>query len=82
MNKTAIVYTSAAASEEAARDLCEQITKALDGASPDVIVLFASPRYDHPALLRLLQASCKPKVLVGSSSAGVPSCQPTRRRIR
>ena len=70
MNKTAIVYTSAADSAAAAKDLCEQLTKALDGASPDVIVLFASPRYDHGELLRHLHSTCKPKILVGSSSAG------------
>jgi hypothetical protein len=70
MNQTAIVYTSAPESSEAARDLCEQITRALDGASPDVIVLFASPRYDHTALLQHLEKTCKPKILVGSSSAG------------
>ncbi len=70
MNRTAIVYTSAADSAAAAHDLCEQITKKLEGESPDVIVLFASPRYDHPALLRALQTTCKPKILLGASSAG------------
>lgn len=70
MNKTAIVYTSAADSATAARELCEQVTKAFDGEAPDAIVLFASPRYDHVELLGHLQETCKPKILVGASSAG------------
>jgi len=51
MTKTAIVYTSAEDSAAAAIDLCTQITRALEGETPDVVVLFASPRFDHPALL-------------------------------
>jgi hypothetical protein len=70
MNKTAIVYTSAGDSAVAARELCEQITHALDHETPDVIVLFASPRYDHGVLLSHLHESCTPKILVGASSAG------------
>lgn len=70
MNKTAIVYTSAKDSGAAALDLCKQITSALDGESPDVILLFASSRYDHATLLRELTSHCKPKILVGASSAG------------
>jgi hypothetical protein len=70
MNRTAIVYTSAPDSAAAAHDLCEQITSKLEDECPDVIVLFASPRYDHGALLRGLQKTCKPKILVGASSAG------------
>jgi hypothetical protein len=70
MNQTAIVYTSAAETGAAAKELCAQITKALGDATPDVIILFASPKYDHPELLHHLQATCKPKILMGSSSAG------------
>jgi hypothetical protein len=70
MNKTVIVYTSSKDSAEAATDLCKQITARLDGESPDVIVLFASPRFDHAILLEHLDATCKPKIMVGASSAG------------
>jgi hypothetical protein len=70
MNKTAIVYTSAPNSSVAAEDLCTQITRALDHETPDVIVLFASPRYDHGVLLSHLERTCTPKILVGASSAG------------
>lgn len=70
MNRTAIVYTSAPDSAAAAKDLCEQITRSLENETPDVIVLFASPRFDHAALLAHLDETCKPKILVGASSAG------------
>ncbi len=70
MNKSAVVYTSAEGSADAGRDLCEQISRALDGDEPDAIVLFASPRYDHVPLLESLQSTCKPRILVGASSAG------------
>ncbi len=70
MTTTAIVYTSAADDHTAARELCQQITTALGNETPDVIVLFASPRYDHGKLLGELQRTCKPKTLVGASSAG------------
>lgn len=70
MNRTAIVSTGASDSEAAARDLCEQMTKALDGETPDVVILFASPRYEHVSLLRALKDAGKPKLLVGASSAG------------
>ena len=70
MNETAIVYTQAPEAEVAARELCERIAAELTSGPPDLIILFASPRYDQPTLLRALQARCEPKLLVGASSAG------------
>ena len=69
MNETAIVYTKAKDAGVAARELCEDISRQLRG-KPDLVILFASPRYDQPLLLRALEESCKPKILVGASSAG------------
>ncbi len=69
MTETAVVYTSAPDSEEAARELCQGVSATMKG-EPDVLILFASPRYDHGALLRSLTATCRPKLLVGASSAG------------
>jgi len=70
MTETIVVYTGAPNSEDAARELCERITAEMPGAPPDALVLFASPQYDQPALLRALAERCQPKVLVGASSAG------------
>ncbi|MBA3538287.1 MAG: FIST C-terminal domain-containing protein [Deltaproteobacteria bacterium] len=36
----------------------------------DVMIVFASPTYDHAVLLQALTDTCKPVLLVGSSSAG------------
>jgi hypothetical protein len=69
MLDTAIAYTPDLDVEAAARDLASQIEQGgLDGI--DALILFASPQYDQPALLRAVVDRCKPKILVGASSAG------------
>jgi hypothetical protein len=70
MTETAVVHTNAVDSEDAARELCEGITRELGDEPADAVILFASPRYDHAKLLERLAATCKPKLLVGASSAG------------
>ncbi len=67
--ESAVVYSSADESAAAGRELGEQIRAGLSGA-PDAVVLFVSPKYDAPVLVRALQEDCAPKVLVGCSSAG------------
>ena len=59
--------------EDASRagaDLGRQIREKFGDVRPHAVILFASPRYDFPALLRAIHESCDPEVLVGSSSAG------------
>lgn len=59
--------------EDASRagaDLGRQIREKFGDVRPHALILFASPRYDFPALLRAVHDSCNPEVLVGSSSAG------------
>lgn len=70
MTESAVVYTDEPDSRKAAHDLCRKATAAMPGAPPDAMILFASPRYDHPVLLQALQETCKPALLVGASSAG------------
>ncbi|CAN5830058.1 hypothetical protein BH11MYX3_BH11MYX3_44030 [soil metagenome] len=70
MTKTAAVYTVADNSSLAGQELGQQILTSLDGQKPDAVVVFASARFDHAALLRSLAETCRPGVLVGSSSAG------------
>lgn len=70
MNETAIVYAKASDSAEAARDICEQLAKTFGPQPADVIILFASPSYEHGVLLGAIDERCKPKLLVGASSAG------------
>jgi hypothetical protein len=70
MTESAVVYTSENDSAAAAADLSRKIESALPGSPPDALVLFASPRYEHQVLLRSLQETCRPDLLVGASSAG------------
>ena len=69
MTQTAAVFTVAEDSVAAGRDLGRQIRDALK-RHPDAVIVFASARFDHEALLKALAETCKPSVLVGSSSAG------------
>ena len=65
-----MVYTKAIDSDHAAVELCKKVTAAIPSGSPDVVILFASSRYDQPRLLAALQQHCKPRILLGASSAG------------
>ncbi|MEP6604092.1 MAG: FIST N-terminal domain-containing protein [Spartobacteria bacterium] len=67
--ETAVVYTSDADSAEAGRQLGDQIVQSLSGA-PDALILFVSPKYDAPVLVKAVQDRTKAKVTVGCSSAG------------
>jgi hypothetical protein len=70
MTESAVVYSRAPDAEGAAAELAAKIAAKLPGAPPDALVLFASPTYDQAKLLRSLHAACRPKALVGASSAG------------
>ena len=70
MTTAVTAYTSFADSREAGQDLGRQIADGLGGAPPDAAVVFASSRFDYSALLRGVDDTCHPSILVGSSSAG------------
>ena len=70
MATTAAVYTKAADSRAAGEHLGAQVAEALHGEPPDALIVFASSKFDYPVLLAALSERCRPKVLVGSSSAG------------
>ncbi len=70
MTETAIVHTDLPDSHAAGTALGTAIADALDGVSPDVVILFASSRYDYAPLLAALSTACGPALLLGSSSAG------------
>jgi len=70
MTKTAAVFTTAEDSSVAGQELGQQIRRDLGDERPDAVIVFASARYDHVALLHALGETCQPGVLVGSSSAG------------
>jgi hypothetical protein len=70
MTNSTVVFTNAKDSLDAARELSTKIAKEMPGDPPDAIVLFASPAYDQGRLLVELKERCRPRLLVGASSAG------------
>jgi hypothetical protein len=70
MTITAAAFTTHSESILAGQDLGQQIRSAMGNERPDAVVVFASSRYEHEALLRALAETCQPGVLIGSSSAG------------
>lgn len=70
MTQTVAAYTNIIASDEAGADLGRQVRDALAPDGPDVVIVFASSRFDYEPLLGALNDACHPRVLVGSSSAG------------
>lgn len=69
MTQIAAGHTECADGADAGRDLARQINALLDDV-PDALIVFASSSLDHVALLRALDEECRPRVMVGSSSAG------------
>ena len=62
--ESVVAYTTEPASSGAGRELGERIMSGLPGDPPDVVIVFASPRYAHEKLLLALQASCCPRLLI------------------
>ncbi len=69
MTESAVAYSGAGDAKAAAAEVSKQISASV-GKKPDALVLFASPRYDQPLLLKELDALLQPGLLVGASSAG------------
>jgi hypothetical protein len=67
--KTAAASTGVLDAREAGRQLATQLQEGL-GGTPQAIMLFAAPSYDHAALLDELASQCPAAILVGASSAG------------
>jgi hypothetical protein len=70
MTQTAAVFSVAPDSTIAGQELGKQIHEAFSGQRPDAVIVFASSRFDYPSLLASLAETCRPGVMVGSSSAG------------
>jgi hypothetical protein len=66
----AVSHTSSPAPEAAGHALGESVLEKLNAGRPDVLIVFASPEYDFAPLLAALDAACRPRLLVGCSSAG------------
>ncbi|MDB4976522.1 MAG: hypothetical protein JWN48_4863 [Myxococcaceae bacterium] len=67
---TAAAYSDLSDSKAVGEHLAAQIERRLEGRSADAVIVFASSRLDHAIMLEALRDGCRPKLLVGSSSAG------------
>jgi hypothetical protein len=65
-----VTHTSLTPGDAAAHTISASIREKLGEISPDVLIVFVSPEYPYDDLLCALKDSCKPRILVGCSSAG------------
>lgn len=70
MTQTAALYTDRQDSQDAGRHLGAQVLAQFADQPPDVLIVFASARFEYEALLTALDSTCHPRLMVGSSSAG------------
>ncbi len=70
ITKVAVSHTNLRDAGEAGTFLADEVLEKLAGASPDLLIVFASPEFSYPVLLAALDAACKPGLMVGCSSAG------------
>jgi hypothetical protein len=70
MTQSAVVFTELKDGKDAGRELGLNIIEKLGDKIPNVVIVFASSVYDYTSLLESLKETCKPEIIVGSSSAG------------
>ncbi len=70
MTKSAVAHSSHRNTEEAANEVSQHINAEFQGEPAHALIVFASSRHDHWKLLQKIQENCKPKLMIGSSSAG------------
>jgi hypothetical protein len=68
--QSVVVYTNTNDSREAGLSLGDQIAAQMDGAPPDAVILFVSPKYDAAALVACVVERCNATIVIGCSSAG------------
>ena len=76
MTRTATVYTDRTESRDAGHHLGVQVRETLGDQTPDVVIVFASSRFEYEPLLTALKDACHPQLIVGSSSAQYSSIAP------
>lgn len=70
MTESTVTFTQEKDSAAAGREIARSIVAGLSGHSPDALILFASSIHDYDALLGAIHENCRPRALVGCSSAG------------
>jgi hypothetical protein len=70
MTESTIVFTKETNSAAAGQDLGTRLREGLSDQAPDAVIVFASSQHDYVSLLKAIQETSRPAVLVGCSSAG------------
>lgn len=70
VTKVAVSHTNFRDASEAGKFLAFEVLDKLAGDSPDLLIVFASPEFAFHELLSSLESTCKPRLMVGCSSAG------------
>lgn len=70
ITKVATSHANSGAGQNVGEVLSGLLLEKLGGDKPDVVIVFASPDLDLPALLASIDAACTPGVMVGCSSSG------------
>lgn len=70
MTRIVDAFTFEEDSKTASAQLTAQLCQGSAGSTFDAVILFASPRYDYEVLLQAILDTCRPKTLIGCSSAG------------
>ena len=70
MTESTVAYTALPGSEEAGTFIGSEISKSLKNQPPDALIVFASSKYKYSELLKAIEQACRPRIIVGCSSAG------------
>ncbi|HYE06724.1 MAG TPA: FIST N-terminal domain-containing protein [Planctomycetota bacterium] len=68
--RSCTLHTTNRDSAQAGAELGAGIRERMAGEAADAVIVFASSQYDHATLLDALNDGCRPRLMVGSSSAG------------
>jgi hypothetical protein len=70
LTQVVVSHTILRSDHEAGAFLAAAVRDKLQGALPDVLIVFASPEFNYRELLAALQRDCPARIVVGCSSAG------------
>lgn len=70
MTISATAHSNLRNSAKAGEEIGARLLAAFDNQAPDAVIVFASSRHDYSGLLCAIERTCKPRVIVGCSSAG------------
>jgi hypothetical protein len=70
LTQVVVSHTALRSDDEAGAWLAADIREKLQGALPDVLIVFASPEFNYQQLLATINRDCAPRIMVGCSSAG------------